>query len=440
MKKIFTVLLLFVFSATAFAQSGTNSPYSQFGLGVLSDQSGGFNRGMNGLALGFREHNQVNYLNPASYSNVDSLTFLFDAGFSMDKTNFKEGGKRLNANNSNFEYAVGAFRLGKNLGFSFGILPYSRVGYQYSTTGYIGNSRTASYTNSYEGTGGLRQIYVGAGYQLLSGKTKNERDWGLSVGANVSYLWGDYSRAMLNTYSETYANNLYKCYSAEVRSYMIDLGVQYYRQLDNDNQITIGATFELGHKIGGHPECAVVTNNVQTNVTDTTKLGGNDMQLEIPMKIGVGVVWTSHKKWKTGIDYSLQRWGSVRFPVASITDDAMSYTLEKGQFSDRHKVTVGTEYCPSEYGRKFFSRMKYRAGISYATPYLKINGKNGPREYSASVGLGIPIVNGWNNRSILNISGQWVRQDASSFITENTFRLNIGLTFNELWFQKWKFK
>ena len=219
-----------------------------------------------------------------------------------------------------------------------------------------------------------------------------------------------------------------------------DLGVQYYRQLDNDNQITIGATFELGHKIGGHPECAVVTNNVQTNVTDTTKLGGNDMQLEIPMKIGVGVVWTSHKKWKTGIDYSLQRWGSVRFPVASITDDAMSYTLEKGQFSDRHKVTVGTEYCPSEYGRKFFSRMKYRAGISYATPYLKINGKNGPREYSASVGLGIPIVNGWNNRSILNISGQWVRQDASSFITENTFRLNIGLTFNELWFQKWKFK
>ena len=35
------------------AQSGTNSPYSQYGLGVLSDQTSGFNRGMNGVGLGF---------------------------------------------------------------------------------------------------------------------------------------------------------------------------------------------------------------------------------------------------------------------------------------------------------------------------------------------------------------------------------------------------
>ena len=33
------------------AQSGTNSPYSQYGLGVLSDQTSGFNRGMNGVGL-----------------------------------------------------------------------------------------------------------------------------------------------------------------------------------------------------------------------------------------------------------------------------------------------------------------------------------------------------------------------------------------------------
>ena len=47
-------------------------------------------------------------------------------------------------------------------------------------------------------------------------------------------------------------------------------------------------------------------------------------------------------------------------------------------------------------------------------------------------------MNGWNNRSILNISGQWVHQSAKSLITENTFRINIGLTFNERWFMKWK--
>ena len=70
------------FASTALAQSGTNSPYSQYGLGVLSDNGTGFSRSMNGLGLGFHEHNQVNTLNPASYASIDSLSFIFDAGFS----------------------------------------------------------------------------------------------------------------------------------------------------------------------------------------------------------------------------------------------------------------------------------------------------------------------------------------------------------------------
>jgi hypothetical protein len=38
----------------------------------------------------------------------------------------------------------------------------------------------------------------------------------------------------------------------------------------------------------------------------------------------------------------------------------------------------------------------------------------------------------------LNISGQFVRTEATGMIKENTFRINIGLTFNERWFAKWK--
>ena len=55
-----------------------------------------------------------------------------------------------------------------------------------------------------------------------------------------------------------------------------------------------------------------------------------------------------------------------------------------------------------------------------------------------ATGFGIPIMNSYNNRSILNISGQWVCQDTKMFIKENSFRINIGLTFNERWFAKWK--
>ena len=83
MKKTIIAVILFSSAMTSMAQSGTNSPYSQYGLGELAEPASSFNRGMNGLSYGLREHNQVNYMNPASYSAVDSLSFIFDAGVSI---------------------------------------------------------------------------------------------------------------------------------------------------------------------------------------------------------------------------------------------------------------------------------------------------------------------------------------------------------------------
>ena len=70
---------------------------------------------------------------------------------------------------------------------------------------------------------------------------------------------------------------------------------------------------------------------------------------------------------------------------------------------------------------------------------------DGPKELSVSAGFGIPIINRWYERersrgniSMLNISAQWVQRSAASLIKENTFRINVGVTFNERWFAKWK--
>lgn len=62
-----------------------------------------------------------------------------------------------------------------------------------------------------------------------------------------------------------------------------------------------------------------------------------------------------------------------------------------------------------------------------------MNGVDGPKEISVSAGFGIPIMNSYNNRSMLNISGQWVKSSAKDLIKENSFRINIGFTFNEDW-------
>lgn len=432
MKKLFSASVLWAFATIAFAQSGTNSPYSQYGLGTLADPTAGFNRGMNGLAYGFREHNQVNFANPASYSAVDSLSFIFDVGMSLQLTNFEENGHKINAKNADFEYAVAAFRAAKHVGVSFGILPFTNIGYSYSNTENVNafpstSSASATYTNSYSGEGGLHEAYVGAAWQPING---------FSIGANIGYLWGDYKRTVSNTYSEAYVKTLAKVYSAQVSSYKLDVGAQLYKHINKNDELTLGLTYSLGHEMSSEPQCIYSLTDPQNSTassSDTLKCNG---RLSLPHIFGAGLTWTHKEQLKLGLDYQLQKWSSVDWP--SLNANTKTYNLASGQFSNRQKFTLGGEYCKGERYRGFFQRIHYRAGVSYTTSYVKINGQNGPRELSASVGFGIPIINSYNNRSLLNISAQWSNLSADGLIKENNYRINVGLTFNERWFAKFK--
>jgi len=426
MKRFFLGSILLGFGTLSIvAQSGTKSPYSQYGLGILSDQSQGFNRGMSGLFQGFRSGNQVNMQNPASYSAVDSLSMIFDVGVSGQITNFKEGGAKVNAKTANFEYVTALFRIFPKFGASIGLVPYTNVGYSYSTTQQIGSSSTTS-TMQFSGEGGLRQAYLGLGYEFFKG---------FSLGANISYFWGSYKKDITVLSNDDAVKTLSKTYDADVSSYKLDLGVQYRHSLTKTDELTFGATFGLGHKLGSDPSLTVMTLDGQTGVmsasVDTVHNG-----LSIPMTIGAGIAYSRNKSLFLGVDYQLMRWGAESFPV--VNENTNNYELVNNYYKDRHKVTVGAEWLPNRMSRRFLNRVQYRIGASYATPYYKINGQDGPKELTVSAGFGIPLVNSWNNRSVLNISFQWANLSAKNLVTENSFRVTIGLTFNERWFAKWK--
>lgn len=434
MKKIAVAALFAVMTMSGYAQSGTNSPYSQYGLGVLSEQSNGFNRGMNGLALGFREHNQVNYLNPASYSAIDSLSFIFDMGVSGQITNFKEGNTKVNANNADFEYAVGGFRVARHVGMAFGIVPFTNIGYNYASTNNLvtssapTSSAATTYTNTLSGDGGVHEVFLGAGWQPLKG---------FSFGANIGYIWGSLNRSVVTSYSDAYVKSLARYYTADVRSVHFNVGVQYTQHLNKNDEMTLGLTYSLGNKMTGDAVMQDISTDPQSSQSDTTSYSIGDAY-RIPHMFGVGIMYNHANQLKVGADYSFQKWSGILYPTYINSNGQRDYVLRDGVYQNRHKFTLGGEYCYGEYDRRFLRRVKYRLGVSYATPYYKINGQDGPKEYSVSAGFGIPIINSINNRSILNISGQFVRTEATGMIKENTFRINIGLTFNERWFAKWK--
>jgi hypothetical protein len=156
----------------------------------------------------------------------------------------------------------------------------------------------------------------------------------------------------------------------------------------------------------------------------------------LPYSFGIGATVLHKNSLTIGADYQLQLWSKQDFPMVNAV--TKHYEAASGVLKDRHKVTVGVDWIPDAANRKFFKRVHYRMGASYATPYYKIGTHDGPKELTLSAGFGLPIVNTWNNRTSLNISAQWVHTSAKDLLTENTFRINIGLTFNERWFAKWK--
>lgn len=417
-KKIIASFLLAAMTVSTYAQSGTNSAYSQYGFGVLADQSLSANRGMNGVGLAMRQGNRANVLNPASYSAVDSITMIFDMGLAGQITNIKEGKNSVNANNASFEYAVGSFRLLKNVGFTFGIIPFSNVGYNYAHEQYL-DETNGTVTTTMKGSGGLRQVFIGAGWRFLKP---------LSVGFNLSYLWGSIDRTVTSS-STVDMYNLQKTYSASVRNYKLDFGLQWQQRLSKTDDVTLGVTVGLGHKLGADPTLVVANTSTSQSTTYTIKNG-----LKLPMTYAAGVAWQHRHSLLIEADVKMQKWGSTEFPVYENND----YQLKSGILKDRYEVRAGAEWTPNRMSRNLLNRVNYRIGAGYATPYYKINGQNGPKELSVSAGFGFPIQNGWNGRSMLSITGQWVQTSAKGLLKENAFRLTIGMTFNERWFQKWK--
>lgn len=408
-KKIYILMTALFVCLGAYADNGSNSPYTRYGVGLLSSGGTGINRQMGGLGYGLRSHEFVNFLNPASFAEADTLTMLFDAGFSLQNVNFKEGNKRINAQNASFDYIAIQFRICKNLGMSAGFLPYSAVGYSFSTTSASGTSHAS--TNRYAGAGGLYQPYIGLGWKPFK--------W-MSLGVTGSYLYGDITHEVGIDF--TSSTDRSKVYNASIKNYKLDAGVQFAATIAKKHDIVLGATYSLGHDL-----------NAKATMTETTASSTTtsniDEGLRIPDTYGAGFTYTYDSRWMFGADYTLEQWNGATF-----------FGNDKG--IDRSRVSVGASYTPGTVSKNPFKMMSYRAGVHYAQPYTEFKGEKGCEEYGVSAGISLPFFNN-NNRSshaTLHISGQYIhmKPQSAGMIAENYLRINIGITFNESWFMKLK--
>ena len=425
-----------ILTTAAMAQSnGSNSSYSRFGLGTLNDQSQGFNRGMAGVAQGFQSGRQVNMLNPASYSEIDSLSFIFDVGMGLQMGRIKQGNNSVRAMNTALEYVNAGLRLRKGLGLSFGFVPYSTIGYNFTestpvTTSWTTGQSIASKV-TYYGNGGLHEMYLGLGWKPFAG---------LSVGANIGYLWGDYDHSMAQTFTEggtssSSYNAQNEVWSGNPKTYKLDIGVQYPIRLNSQNRLTLGATYGLGHTIGSK-----ITLLRYTSKGDSIESSAKNA-FEMPHTISAGATWQHKGKLTIGADYTMERWQGCKVPMSQTAAGSTNIHIATDQYSNRHRAAIGAEYIQNPEGRsKYAERIHYRIGASYSTPYVKVNNQDGPTEMTLTAGVALPLKT--TARSLINVSAEWLRRSpsVSTHIKENYIMLHLGVTFNEQWFTKFKFQ
>lgn len=369
---------------------------------------------MGGVAYALRDKYHVNFANPASYSAVDSLTFIFDGGISLQNTNFSNGTVRQNAKNSSFDYITMQFRAAKWAGVSIGLLPYANVGYNVGEIVENPDLQTASSQVQYVGDGGLHQLYVGAGFKLL----KN-----LSIGANISYLWGSVTRQ--RTLSFPYDSEIFSSIvvnSVDLKSYKLDIGAQYTQNFGKKHALTLGVVFSPGHNLKSDALEVRQTGTDANAAVSQTEISGD---FGIPTTWGGGLAYEFDQRLTVAADVMVQDWNKV------------SYMGEKNVFCRRGKVAVGAEMVPNPFSRNYLGRIKYRVGAYYSKPYYKIEQKRAANEFGVSAGFGLPIP---RTRSLVSVSAQYVRTQGTDaqFLDENTLRLCIGITFNERWFFKRK--
>lgn len=220
-KKRFSLLIAFLSITTVILaqQVGSNSPYSRYGYGLLMNPVSGASEAMGGISYGVRRSQEVNWTNPASYSKLDTLTFIFDFGISGHLARMKDGvSDPGDFYNGNLDYVAMQFPLFKKVGASIGLLPYSKMGYNFEAVRSLSNIQ---YRETYRGTGGLNQIYGGIAWEPV----KN-----ISIGANLSYLFGNFSRSSVVAPASGLIGETKYGYSFRELKY--DLGLQFTYPID----------------------------------------------------------------------------------------------------------------------------------------------------------------------------------------------------------------
>lgn len=419
--------LIFVFTIVLgqflFGQVGTDSPYSRFGIGQLKSKNINTQLlSMGGIANAYATSRFVNPANPALYTKFDSLTFLFDAGFSMSSVTYSTTVLSEKGSNASLSYVSLGFPITRWWKVAAGLLPFSDVNYNVVITNV--DEQIGKYNTAFTGDGGMNQLYLGSGFRL----SKN-----FSLGANITYVFGQNSTTTTLYFPDSiYRLSTRKESNLQANDLMFEYGFLYNGKLNSDLNLNIGVTY--GQKIDLNVKNEVFVRSMIGGIGSTAEevidtifySPKQKSKMTLPHSLGFGVVLSKNNRWLVGADFNWQNWKG--FTIGDVNDS----------LQDAWNVAIGGEYTPiSTSISKYWKRITYRAGLRYSQTYLNLYGHS-INEVGISFGIGLPLPRTLSTVNLgLEVGRGGTKKD--NLIQESFINLSVGVSINERWFVKRKY-
>lgn len=425
MKKLVLILALLIFTGTEVvaqsqdAKATSGSVYSKLGIGYPLDLGNSAAQSMGLMGVSFNDRFVSSIANPAHWGNT--VYGLGSGGVGIDS--YSATNASASATNTNF--SVDQFQLqlpiirGK-LGISGSFTPVTEAKFRVfeEETRVVGDNlseETLNFNFENRGTGGLNRAEFGFGWRINSN---------ISVGYATSLLF----LSMDDGYVARFPQSPYRDvnFNIETSGHSFGHRVGTYVRLPNflreDDQLGIGATVNLPVSLNAERKQTGVIDNGA--VTLTRDIENTDGSINLPTKVNGGISYSPSNLLMVGLEGSYEGWSEYE------NDFKPS---ENEMFVDRYKMGLGVQYFPYVTGStKFLSSFKYRAGASYDSGHLSVDGE---RINTVKLSLGLGIRSPRSNSSI-DISLEYGIRGVQSenLVRENIWGVGLSLNLAEVMF------
>ena len=422
MIKNFITAFLCLTSVGIYAQNGTVSPYSYFGVGDLKATRTVENQMMGGLSV-YADSIHLNLNNPAAYSKLGLTTYT--AGLSRKEFNLVGNTSRENASVSSLDYLSLGFNLGRGFGLGFGIMPYSAVGYNFSSERTVAGQ--GQIDERFTGEGGVNRVYVSLGYQVF-------KDF--SIGATSNFNFGNQNTSSVQIIEDIQLGSFDRI-SSRINGFDFNFGASYTPSIKQKYTLFTSLMINTQANLVSRNTRSIgsfsVSNgrDIEVIEVDLDARGLARTGVQIPTTTTFGVGFGQDKKWFIGTEYSIQELSSY--------ENELSPAVNM-EYQDANTIRLGGYYIPDYTSfTSYFKRVVYRAGAKMSKSGIVVNNKE-INDFGITFGLGLPLGQG-RNFSNVNVGFELGRRGTKygDLVEENYFKVSLGLSLSDLdWFQKRK--